>query len=113
MVRREPLPIPSLSQSVMFLLYTDSDPETSNRFRIKVGRSIHMNKRLDQWGKQCWSKEVVLRGWWPEEDDSNERILLKGLRKEGKKAKYCHRLERKSILRLVSRLLPLLNPIVF
>jgi Meiotically up-regulated gene 113 len=50
-------------------------------------------KRIDQWDKQCGSKEPVLRGWWPgtvEADDS----LMKGRVKAGEKGKWCHRLER-------------------
>jgi hypothetical protein len=56
-------------------------------------------KRIDQWDKQCGSKEPVLRGWWPgtvEADDSNkgDPSLMKGRVKAGEKGLWCHRLER-------------------
>lgn len=57
-------------------------------------------KRIDQWGKQCGSKEQVLRGWWPgtvEDEDGDPAAnvsLMKGRVKAGDKGPLCHRLER-------------------
>ena len=49
------------------------DPNSPSTIKLKVGRAVNLNKRIDQWGKQCSSKEQVLRGWYPgivEPDDS-------------------------------------------
>ena len=80
------------------------DPNTPKEIHIKVGRAINLVKRLDEWGKQCVSREVILRGWWPgtvedNDQDSNNSVngsvsLMKGRIKPGEKGKYCHRLER-------------------
>lgn len=67
---------------------------------LKVGRAVNLVKRIDQWGKQCGSKEQVLRGWWPGtiEDDDGDPVangsLMKGRVKAGDKGPLCHRLER-------------------
>lgn len=71
-------------------------------FAIKVGRSVRMNKRLDEWERQCKSRELVLRGWWPAavSDDGaygsvNGAVsMLKGTVKPGPPGRYSHRLER-------------------
>jgi hypothetical protein len=80
------------------------DPNTPKEVHLKVGRAINLVKRLDEWGKQCVSREVILRGWWPgtvedNDQDSNNSVngsvsLMKGRIKPGEKGKYCHRLER-------------------
>ena len=67
---------------------------------LKVGRAVNLVKRIDQWGKQCGSKEQILRGWWPgavEDDDGDGAAngsLMKGRVKAGNKGPLCHRLER-------------------
>lgn len=64
---------------------------------LKVGRAVNLNKRIDQWGKQCGSKEQVLRGWWPgtvEDDGDGDGSLMKARVKAGEKGENCHRLER-------------------
>ncbi|KAF9077500.1 hypothetical protein BDP27DRAFT_1253432 [Rhodocollybia butyracea] len=69
---------------------------------LKVGRAVNVVKRMNQWGKQCGSKEQVLRGWYPgevdnESDDANDTVgqsLMKGRVKAGGRGVYCHRLER-------------------
>jgi hypothetical protein len=76
------------------------DPKTPNKVHLKVGRTVNLVKRIDQWGKQCGSKEQVLRGWWPgtvEDDDEDPAVngsLMKGRVKAGDKGPSCHRLER-------------------
>ncbi|KAF9521082.1 hypothetical protein BS47DRAFT_1335163 [Hydnum rufescens UP504] len=74
----------------------DRTSKHQNTLSFKIGRSIHMIKRLDQWGRQCASQEVVLRGQWPRvvNDDGTEPSLLKGRIKQGEKGKFCHRWER-------------------
>lgn len=82
--------------------YEIRNPKTPDEVHIKVGRAINLVKRLDEWGKQCGSKEVILRGWWPgtvEDDGADDSVngsvsLMKGRVKPGEKGKYCHRLER-------------------
>lgn len=79
--------------------YEIRDPKTPNEVQLKVGRAVNMVKRLDEWSKQCVSKEVVLRGWWPGkilDDDGTGPSLLKGRIQAGDKGKFCHRLERMS-----------------
>ncbi|KJA27560.1 hypothetical protein HYPSUDRAFT_946973 [Hypholoma sublateritium FD-334 SS-4] len=73
------------------------DPAKKDTIKFKVGRSIHLAKRVDQWSRQCGSKEHVLRGFYPktvESDDENGGILMKGRIKGGEKGPWCHRLER-------------------
>ncbi|KAL1677029.1 hypothetical protein EV122DRAFT_215066 [Schizophyllum commune] len=79
------------------------DPNSPSTIKLKVGRAVNLNKRIDQWGKQCSSKEQVLRGWYPgivEPDDSDHPVpdgavsLMKGRVRPGAKGAWCHRLER-------------------
>ncbi|KDQ12369.1 hypothetical protein BOTBODRAFT_134940 [Botryobasidium botryosum FD-172 SS1] len=60
---------------------------------LKVGRAINLNKRIDEWSKQCGPDEVRLRGWWPG-GLSKDTSLLSGRLNAGNRGKYCHRLER-------------------
>jgi hypothetical protein len=81
-------------------LTTCTDPKTPKKILLKVGRTVNLVKRIDQWGKQCGSKEQILRGWWPgtvENDDGDSAAngsLMKGRVKAGDKGPLCHRLER-------------------
>lgn len=73
---------------------TDEDrPEITE---IKVGRSINLIKRIDQWTKQCGSKELLLLGFWPGniENPSLDISMMKGRIRAGKKGILCHRLEK-------------------
>lgn len=72
------------------------DPEDTSVVHLKVGRSANLVERIDEWAKQCGSKEQVLRGWWPGtiEDDDNESSLLRGCVNPGAKGICSHRLER-------------------
>lgn len=49
---------------------------------------------MDQWSKQCGSKEQIVRGWWPGGVVHDEANLMKGVIKAGEKGAWCHRLER-------------------
>ncbi|KAJ3813361.1 hypothetical protein F5876DRAFT_87104 [Lentinula aff. lateritia] len=77
----------------------DPSPPTIS---LKVGRAVNVVKRLNQWGKQCGSKEQVLRGWYPGEvdndsEEANDTVgqsLMKGRVKAGGRGVWCHRLER-------------------
>lgn len=90
---------PSQHKSPIGLPHTDeSDPD---HIHLKVGRAVNLTKRLDQWDKQCGTKqrEHIIRGWWPGTvedggDIANGSSLLKGKVVAGEKGAYCHRLER-------------------
>ncbi|KAJ6608628.1 hypothetical protein B0H10DRAFT_2067458 [Mycena sp. CBHHK59/15] len=73
------------------------DPE-SPLIQLKTGRTTHLVRRLDQWSKQCSSKEMVLRGWFPGGVDPDTGMpatsLMKGRVDAGGKGSSCHRLER-------------------
>ncbi|KAH8979875.1 hypothetical protein EDB83DRAFT_2493431 [Lactarius deliciosus] len=69
------------------------DPDEKNLINLKVGRATNLNRRMNQWGKQCGSKEQVLRGFWPG-GMGREGVSMKGLVQTGPKGPWCHRLER-------------------
>ncbi|KAF7305066.1 hypothetical protein MKEN_01221600 [Mycena kentingensis (nom. inval.)] len=73
------------------------DPN-SPQIRLKTGRTTHLARRLDQWSKQCSSKELVLRGWHPGGVDPDSGLpatsLMKGRVDAGHKGAACHKLER-------------------
>ncbi|KAI9456669.1 hypothetical protein BJY52DRAFT_1120983 [Lactarius psammicola] len=69
------------------------DPDEKKLISLKVGRATNLNKRMDQWGKQCGSKEQILRGFWPG-GMGKEGVPMKGLVQAGPKGPWCHRLER-------------------
>ncbi|KAJ6488533.1 hypothetical protein C8R47DRAFT_1015197 [Mycena vitilis] len=73
------------------------DPKSS-QIQLKTGRTTHLVRRLDQWTKQCSSKEQVLRGWFPGGVDPETGLpatsLMKGRVDAGHKGAACHRLER-------------------
>uniref|UniRef100_A0A0W0F0Q2 Bacteriophage T5 Orf172 DNA-binding domain-containing protein n=1 Tax=Moniliophthora roreri TaxID=221103 RepID=A0A0W0F0Q2_MONRR len=66
------------------------DPNSPRTIKLKVGRTTNVVKRLNQWGKQCGSKEQVLRGWYPgtvdpdddDDDDLAGQSLMKGRAKD-------------------------------
>ncbi|KAH9484205.1 hypothetical protein JR316_0003685 [Psilocybe cubensis] len=81
-------------------IYTFEIKEDNNKetIKLKVGRTVNLAKRMDQWGKQCGSKEQFLRGFYPGTVDEDGQpvigSLMKGRTKAGEKTPYCHRLER-------------------
>lgn len=87
------------------------DPGDPTHAHLKVGRATSLNKRIDEWSKQCSSKEQVLRGWWPE-GLKDGISLLKGTVDPGEKGRYCHRLERLIHLELadIAQNAPYLDP---
>ncbi|KAM6500623.1 hypothetical protein JOM56_003637 [Amanita muscaria] len=66
----------------------------STTIKFKIGRATNHVRRLDQWGKQCGSKEQVRLGIYPEPDAVTSN--LRGLQEldDTRKAAWCHRLER-------------------
>ena len=78
-------------------LLSFADPKRSDVIQLKVGRTVNLVKRLDQWDKQCGSKVQIPRGWWPgtvENDNETGVSLLKGNIKAGDPGPFCHRVER-------------------
>lgn len=77
------------------LLYVKdlSEPDVVS---LKVGRAVNLVRRIDQWGKQCGSKEQILRGFYPgsvtSNGDENDGSLMKGRVIVGEKSPWCHRL---------------------
>ncbi|EIW85453.1 hypothetical protein CONPUDRAFT_47377 [Coniophora puteana RWD-64-598 SS2] len=92
--------------------YEIRDKHTPDVVHLKVGRATTLNQRLDQWQKQCSSKEQVVRGWWPASADGDEGSLLRGLIKAGPAGPLCHRLERLIHLELADLVVhtPYLDP---
>lgn len=94
------------------------DSSTPDFVHLKVGRAVNLVKRLDQWDKQCGSKdkEQVLRGWWPgsvdPEGTESGDSLMKGRIIAGEKGAWCHRLERLIHIELADLVVfqPYLNP---
>ncbi|CAE6498252.1 unnamed protein product [Rhizoctonia solani] len=78
--------------------YEIRDPKPPNEFHIKIGRLGDPIRRLDEWDRQCGSKETAVRGWWPgviqDGNTANSSGLLSRMIDPGEKGKYCHRLER-------------------
>ncbi|KAF5372994.1 hypothetical protein D9758_001597 [Tetrapyrgos nigripes] len=74
------------------------DPDDKKNIKLKVGRTVNVVKRLNEWSKQCGSKEQVLRGWFPgaveDDDDDSNASLMKGRVRAGGQGVWCHRLER-------------------
>lgn len=85
---------PRFSREGALLMY-NVDPDSS-QIQLKTGRTTHLARRLDQWTKQCSSKEQVLRGWFPGGVDPDTGLpatsLMKGRVKAGSKGPSCHRL---------------------
>ncbi|KAI6022285.1 hypothetical protein BKA83DRAFT_4054608, partial [Pisolithus microcarpus] len=75
------------------------DPSTAHLIQLKVGRTVNLKRRLDQWDKQCGVRQQVLRGWWPgtiepDSDSDTNGSLLRTQLKAGDPGPLCHRLER-------------------
>ncbi|KAF9456516.1 hypothetical protein BDZ94DRAFT_1229487 [Collybia nuda] len=72
------------------------ESHSTDTIKLKVGRAVNLVKRIDQWGKQCGSKEQILRGWYPGTVEPNKGggSLMKGRVKAGEKGPWCHKLER-------------------
>ncbi|KAJ3572500.1 hypothetical protein NP233_g3053 [Leucocoprinus birnbaumii] len=87
---------PKSARDVPGYIYTFEirDPDSPKTIKLKVGRAVNLVKRIDQWGKQCGSKEQVLRGFYPGYVEEDEGSLMKGRVQAGEKAAWCHRLER-------------------
>jgi len=78
--------------STEFIYKKASESEEGDTIKLKVGRAVNLVKRIDQWGKQCGSKEQVLRGFYPGSVEPDEASLMKGRVVAGKQGPWCHRL---------------------
>jgi hypothetical protein len=88
-------------------------PSELDLISIKVGRSVNVIKRLDEWDKQCRSKDQVFRGYWPSARsiDEDAADFTNGRLAPGPKGRNIRRLERYFFqTRLVN--LPLCSSIV-
>ncbi|KAL4065266.1 hypothetical protein J3A83DRAFT_4100116 [Scleroderma citrinum] len=96
----------------------DSTADNPYLLQLKVGRAVNLQKRLDQWNKQCMSKDHIPRGWWPDtlEPDSDSDGTNGGLLRDhiitGEPGPLCHRVERLVHLELgdLSLYAPYLEP---
>ncbi|OBZ75630.1 hypothetical protein A0H81_04824 [Grifola frondosa] len=88
------------------------DPNTPTEIHLKVGRTVSLVKRLDEWDKQCGSKEQILRGFWPGTIEAEKGSLMKGRVRAGEPGRWCHRVERLVHLELTDLALnvPYLDP---
>jgi hypothetical protein len=86
------------SSCLVIRVQSIAETRESETIKLKVGRAVNLVKRIDQWGKQCGSKEQVLRGFYPGvvEPDNNAgdggTSLMKGRVIAGEKGSWCHRL---------------------
>jgi hypothetical protein len=71
-----------------------ADQTSPGQVHLKVGRTVNLVKRMDQWSKQCESKEQVVRGYWPGNGSADNSDLMKGRMKVGNPGPYCYRVER-------------------
>lgn len=94
----------------------DLSGDKRHLIQLKVGRAVNLQKRLDQWNKQCASKDHIPRGWWPDTLDSDPEIANGGLLRDhiitGEPGPLCHRVERLVHLELadLSLYAPYLEP---
>ncbi|KAH9948105.1 hypothetical protein B0H21DRAFT_690647 [Amylocystis lapponica] len=70
------------------------DLSAPDQLSIKVGRAVKVTKRIEQWSKQCGSKEQILYGFWPWNVPADQVTFMKGRVRVGKAGKWCHRVER-------------------
>ena len=68
--------------------------------QLKVGRAVNLVKRIDQWCKQCGSKEQVLRGYWPSGMNDDD-TMMRGRVMAKEPGPWCHRLERLMHIELI------------
>jgi hypothetical protein len=66
------------------------DPKCPSVIQLKVGSTVNLVSRLDEWDQQCGSEMHTTRGWWPGPNGS----LLKGSIKAGPPGPLCRRVER-------------------
>ncbi|KAF9001873.1 hypothetical protein BDQ17DRAFT_1400112 [Cyathus striatus] len=87
---------PGSSSDVHGYIYTyEIRTPGTETIKLKVGRTTNIVRRLDQWSKQCGSKEPIPRGFYPGSVEyENQGGLVKGMVKPGDKTPWTFRLER-------------------
>jgi len=83
-------------------IVADSSFGDPTKLRLKVGCTEDLPRRMDQWQKQCFSQEHILRGHWPgglvgpPKCDTEEVIAsaAEGPATPGPKGPLCHLVER-------------------
>ena len=63
------------------------DPDNDEDVFFKVGRTVKLNKRMDEWANQCGSKSQHLRGRWPEMPGDDAPDLM-GRLQQGRKGNF-------------------------
>lgn len=72
-----------------------TDKNDPSFVHIKVGRTVRLTRRLEQWSRQCSSKPQILRGFWPPSSQNATGSMLDLARLDvGLPGPSCHRLER-------------------
>lgn len=85
--------------SLLTIEYLENDGRTHEEtVFIKVGRTVDLPKRINDWAKQCPSKIQVLKDYWPfqteESADGSTDSLLKGCLMPRDMGPLHHRVER-------------------
>ncbi|KAL5533388.1 hypothetical protein ACEPAF_5164 [Sanghuangporus sanghuang] len=65
--------------------------------RIKIGRTVDVQARLNTWKRECGKTNLKLIGWYPgniEDENLGANLSRKNRFEPGERGKYCHRLER-------------------
>ncbi|KAL5511914.1 hypothetical protein ACEPAH_5132 [Sanghuangporus vaninii] len=65
--------------------------------RIKIGRTVDVQARLNTWKRVCGKTNLKLIGWYPgniEDENLGTNLSRKNRFEPGERGKYCHRLER-------------------
>ncbi|KAI0082880.1 hypothetical protein K474DRAFT_1694225 [Panus rudis PR-1116 ss-1] len=69
------------------------DPTDKDKYRhFKVGRAAELNKRQNEWRRQCVGQHQAIIGWWPGHPGGGG--ALHGTNKPGPKGPYVAKLER-------------------
>ncbi|KAL5528975.1 hypothetical protein ACEPAG_4949 [Sanghuangporus baumii] len=77
--------------------YLIEDEDMPFILRIKIGRTVDVQARLNTWKRVCGKTNLKLVGWYPgniEDENLGANLSRKNHFKPGERGKYCHRLER-------------------
>ncbi|KZT11610.1 uncharacterized protein LAESUDRAFT_741045 [Laetiporus sulphureus 93-53] len=87
-------PISDADRPGYIYMFEIRDPDQPGLVLFKVGRAVVLNRRIDQWSKQCPSKEQYLRYYYPWPSQEDQQMLARGRVQPGPPGAWCHRLER-------------------
>ncbi|OCB89665.1 hypothetical protein A7U60_g3142 [Sanghuangporus baumii] len=77
--------------------YLIEDEDMPFILRIKIGRTVDVQARLNTWKRECGKTNLKLIGWYPgniEDENLGANLSRKNRFEPGERGKYCHRLER-------------------